>query len=129
GMDNILLFAALFSAIVTAFLIESYKLLKVDNEEIIASGIPAMVGLLQSIATSQPPSVIVEETSSPMDFKATRASVVINAAWFLSLTLSISVALLAILVKQWGDKYRRHDLSPPGIQARIRQSRYMHYPS
>ncbi|KEP46387.1 putative transmembrane protein [Rhizoctonia solani 123E] len=124
GMDNILLFAALFSAIVTAFLIESYKLLKVDNEEIIASGIPAMVGLLQSIATSQPPSVIVEETSSPMDFKATRASVVINAAWFLSLTLSISVALLAILVKQWGDKYRRHDLSPPGIQARIRQSRY-----
>ncbi|KEP45397.1 putative transmembrane protein, partial [Rhizoctonia solani 123E] len=83
-----------------------------------------MVGLLQSIATSQPPSVIVGETSSPMDFKPTRASVVINAAWFLSLTLSISVALLAILVKQWGDKYRRHDISTPGVQARVRQARY-----
>ncbi|CAE6475481.1 unnamed protein product, partial [Rhizoctonia solani] len=87
GMDNILLFAALFSAIVTAFLIESYKLLKVDNEEIIASGIPAMVKLLQSIATSQPPSVVMDERSSPMDFKPTRASVVINAACHIGQTM------------------------------------------
>ncbi|CAE6495246.1 unnamed protein product [Rhizoctonia solani] len=125
GMDVILLFAALFSAIVTAFLIESYKLLQVDNEEIIAAGIPTMIELLRAIAANQTPSIVVNATNPSTDFKPTGIAVAINATWFLSLTLSVSVALLAMLVKQWGEGYRHgHDLSPPCFQARVRQARY-----
>ncbi|CAE6442281.1 unnamed protein product, partial [Rhizoctonia solani] len=125
GMDVILLFAALFSAIVTTFLMEGYKRLQVDNEEIIATGMPIIVNLLQAIATNQIPSTDLNATITFNDFKPKRADVAINAAWFLSLTLSVSVALLVMLVKQWGEGYRHgHDLSPPCVQARVRQARY-----
>ncbi|CAE6476451.1 unnamed protein product [Rhizoctonia solani] len=84
-----------------------------------------MVELLQAIATGQQPSSAVNITKPSTDFKPSRAAVAINTAWFLSLTLSVSVALLAMLVKQWGEGYRHgHDLSPPCVQARVRQARY-----
>ncbi|KAG8712755.1 hypothetical protein FRC11_014284 [Ceratobasidium sp. 423] len=84
-----------------------------------------MVELLQAIAANQTPSIIVNTTNPSTDFKPAGTAVAINAAWFLSLTLSVSVALLAMLVKQWGEGYRHgHDLSPPCVQARVRQARY-----
>ncbi|CUA71125.1 hypothetical protein RSOLAG22IIIB_09339 [Rhizoctonia solani] len=126
GMDIILIFAGLFSAIVTAFLIESYKSLKQDNEDIIATSTTLMVGLLHAISTGQPSRDLnATVLSSPPDFEPTTTAILINAAWFLSLTLSITVALLAMLVKQWGEGYRLgHGLTAPYTQARTRQARY-----
>ncbi|CAE6488068.1 unnamed protein product [Rhizoctonia solani] len=125
GMDVILLFAALFSAIVTTFLMEGCKRLQKDHQETIAAGIPIIVNLLQAIATNQPPSMELNATLPLNDFKPKKADIIINGAWFLSLTLSVSVALLAMLVKQWGEGYRHgHDLSTPCVQARVRQARY-----
>ncbi|KDN45485.1 hypothetical protein RSAG8_04809, partial [Rhizoctonia solani AG-8 WAC10335] len=111
---------------VTAFLIESYKSLKQDNEDITASGTVLMVELLHAISTGQPsPDLNIAAFSSRSDFQPTATAVLINAAWFLSLTLSITVALLAMLVKQWGEGYRSgHGLTVPHTQARTRQARY-----
>ncbi|CAE6487353.1 unnamed protein product [Rhizoctonia solani] len=124
GMDVIL---TLFSAIVTAFLVESYKSLKQDNEDIVASSAVLMVQLLHAIAINQPPSAsnATSFPASDSDFRPTVIAVLINLAWFLSLTLSMTVALLAMLVKQWGEGYRSgQGLTAPYTQARTRQARY-----
>ncbi|KAG8760021.1 hypothetical protein FRC11_001084 [Ceratobasidium sp. 423] len=124
GMDVIL---TLFSAIVTAFLVESYKSLKQDNEDIIASSTIIMVQLLHAIAIGQPPSAsnATAFPASTSDFRPTATAVLVNFVWFLSLTLSMMVALLAMLVKQWGEGYRSgQGLTAPYTQARTRQARY-----
>jgi hypothetical protein len=63
--------------------------------------------------------------ASDSDFHPTTSAILINLAWFLSLTLSLTVTLLAMLVKQWGEEYRsEQDINPPYLQARTRQARY-----
>ncbi|EUC60678.1 transmembrane protein, putative, partial [Rhizoctonia solani AG-3 Rhs1AP] len=124
SMDVLLLFAALFSAIVTAFLNESYKNLQPDAALITAAGVSRMVDLAEAIASREP-----APSSGPLptieNFHPTKNDIVINTLWFLSLALSISVTLIAMLVKEWGDGYRRGDrFSPYYVQARTRQARY-----
>ncbi|KAG8765900.1 hypothetical protein FRC12_007218 [Ceratobasidium sp. 428] len=124
GMDNLLLFAGLFSAVVTAFTIESYKRLQPDSAELTATGIAQITTLLEAIALQEVPNT-QNSTSVAADFQITASALIINLTWFLSLSLSILVALLAMLVKQWGEVYRSgHQLTPPCVQARIRQSRF-----
>ncbi|KDN33543.1 hypothetical protein RSAG8_13366, partial [Rhizoctonia solani AG-8 WAC10335] len=109
------------------FLIESHKSLRKDNEDTIASNTILMVELLHAIATKQPPSTLnmTALSASNNDFHPTTSAVLINLAWFLSLALSITVSLLAMLVKQWGEGYRfGHGLTAPYTQARTRQARY-----
>lgn len=82
-----------------------------------------MIDLLRAIASPNTAANITESSSA--DFEPAASDVLINVAWFLSLTLSVTVALLAMLVKQWGECYRSgHDLTPPCVQARIRQARH-----
>ncbi|EJD35656.1 hypothetical protein AURDEDRAFT_17483, partial [Auricularia subglabra TFB-10046 SS5] len=82
------LLAGLFSAVVTAFTIESYQWLHDDSGD-------ASVQLLAQIASllNDNRTVPVPSTSVVPDKSATR----INAYWFLSLTLSLSAALIGIL--------------------------------
>ncbi|KAH9930646.1 uncharacterized protein B0H18DRAFT_992767, partial [Fomitopsis serialis] len=76
-MDNLILFAALFSAVLAAFVVESYQNLQADPNA-------ASVDLLQRILAT-----------------LHHSDVCINALWFASLVISISTAFLAILAKQW----------------------------
>ncbi|KAG8701474.1 hypothetical protein FRC09_005344 [Ceratobasidium sp. 395] len=116
--------AGLFSAIVTAFVIESYKSLQQDNAQVAAEGIVRMTELLQAIAAGERLNA-TNSTSAQPSFQPTSAAIVVNFTWFLSLGLSIIVALVAMLVKQWGQGYRSgSDLAPPCTHARIRQSRF-----
>ncbi|CAE6477319.1 unnamed protein product [Rhizoctonia solani] len=118
---------ALFSAVVTAFLIESYQDLSPNYEKITADGMIALIDLTRVIASGK---IVVDTTErSPIppnsDFKPTKTSIIVNTLWFSSLTLSITTALLTLLVKQWTEGYLfGHGLTTPCIQARIRQSRY-----
>lgn len=47
----------------------------------------------------------------------------VNLVWFISLCLSIMVALLASLAKQWCNSFISDRIAPPCNQARIRQAR------
>ncbi|KAG8746616.1 hypothetical protein FRC10_004218 [Ceratobasidium sp. 414] len=117
-------YAALFSTIVTSFVIESYKNLRKDSAEVTAEAVTQIVGLLQTIATGESP-IPRNSTSLPDIFHPTSTAIVVNVTWFLSLSLSVLVALAAMLVKQWGEGYQAgRGLIPPYIQARIRQSRF-----
>ncbi len=87
---------ALYSAVVTAFLIESYKWLQADasdNTVLLFSQISA-----QMANQSQPAAFI------PF-YAPTSSQITINVLWFTSLVLSLSAVLLAIMVKQWLSEY------------------------
>ncbi|CAE6458331.1 unnamed protein product [Rhizoctonia solani] len=124
GMDALLLFAALFSAIVTAFLIESHKSLQPDTALIIAAGVSRMVDIMEARASSEPaPSGVPLPKLD--NFHPSQKDIVVNGLWFFSLALSMLVTLLAMLVKEWANVYRREDrFTPYYVQARTRQARY-----
>ncbi|PPQ80342.1 hypothetical protein CVT25_003625, partial [Psilocybe cyanescens] len=87
----------LFSAVVTALIVESYRPLQSDPNDII-------INLLSHIATridgplDSNPIVIppVMQTLSP-----NASSVRVNASWFVSLVLSLITVLVGIIALQW----------------------------
>ncbi|KAJ7589112.1 hypothetical protein C8J56DRAFT_937789, partial [Mycena floridula] len=125
SMDGIVIYAALFSAVVTAFLIESYKSLSVDPNSVMILIMHQMSQQLAALSNqSQFPALLPPPDQLP--FTADPSSVVTNAFWFLSLGLSLTCALIATLVQQWASDYitaieRRQD---PEKQGRIRAFLY-----
>ncbi|KAL0567482.1 hypothetical protein V5O48_014507 [Marasmius crinis-equi] len=85
-----LLQAGLFSAVVTAFTIESYQWLSEDPQD-------TTVALLRQI--SQQMSNMTVTHIKP--FEASSSNVRINGFWFLSLIISLVDALFGLLCKQW----------------------------
>uniref|UniRef100_A0A0W0G813 DUF6535 domain-containing protein n=1 Tax=Moniliophthora roreri TaxID=221103 RepID=A0A0W0G813_MONRR len=92
-IDNVLVFAGLFSAIITAFVIESYYWLDEDFAD-------TTVALLTKL-------ILVQANGSqfvslePIPFKADASSVRINVFWFFSLIFSLTSVLFGPLCKQW----------------------------
>lgn len=124
SMDVLLIFAALFASILTAFLIESTKELKNNYRE-------QTVRLLEQIARS------LNSTSSdylpPEPLKPTPNSHLVNRLWYSSLALTLSSAVGAMVAKQWLSEYMtdltfesRHHASQERFQreARLREFRY-----
>ncbi|KAJ7575005.1 hypothetical protein C8J56DRAFT_1172366 [Mycena floridula] len=116
-MDGLLLFAALFSAVVTAFIIEGYKTLSPD---------PSAMTVVLLYHISQQLSTITNTTElqiSLPDFATSPTlALITNIFWFLSLALSITCALTATLIEQWASDYVRaiERREAPAIKARIR---------
>ncbi|KAJ7099833.1 hypothetical protein C8R44DRAFT_947265 [Mycena epipterygia] len=122
-MEGLLIFclmrypkAALFSAIVTAFIIESYKTLNSDSGNLT---VHLLSQISQQLAAAANGSTFDIPQSIPFTPPAT--SVVCNAFWFISLGLSLACALVATLVEQWAREFlHRTDMrSAPLIRARM----------
>jgi len=87
--------AGLFSAVVTAFIIESYKTLQADPQD-------AMVSILSQILVRLDNSTTASlNPLAQAPFTPSRAAERINAFWFISLVLSIATALIGIISLQW----------------------------
>ncbi|KAJ7218996.1 hypothetical protein C8J57DRAFT_1149196, partial [Mycena rebaudengoi] len=112
-MDGMLIFAGLFSASLTAFIIESYKKLSPDTGEV-------AVALLAQIS-DQLAGKAGNNTLTATPFVPDTTALICNALWFISLGLSLSSALIATLLEQWArDFLHKTDLrSVPVIRARI----------
>ncbi|CAE6455509.1 unnamed protein product [Rhizoctonia solani] len=122
NLDLMLLFAALFSAILTAFLIESTNMLQQDPLDTSAA-------LLLFIAQSQrrmelgiPAQTLDNIDTTP--FSPTLSSRFINGLWFTALALSLSAALVAMLAKEWLAAYLAKAARPAYDRALARQIRY-----
>ncbi|KAK6977341.1 hypothetical protein R3P38DRAFT_2810523 [Favolaschia claudopus] len=115
-MDGMLIFAGLFSAILSAFLIESYKSLTPDSEDRMATLLGQISTQLSGIANGTRINI-----PPPEPFVVSISSLVCNLLWFISLGLSLSSALIATLVEQWARDFRyKTDMrSSPVIRARI----------
>ncbi|KAI0315777.1 hypothetical protein OF83DRAFT_1173516 [Amylostereum chailletii] len=101
--DGILIFTGLFAATVAAFIIEFYKTLNPssgDSAVTLLSGISSQITAVSNGTQAGPP-------SSPRSFHAPTSSVRISSLWFISLFLSVYVALASTLVQQWCRRYLR----------------------
>ncbi|KAG5719906.1 hypothetical protein E4T56_gene9178 [Termitomyces sp. T112] len=121
-MDSTLIFAGLFSAAVTAFLIDSYKLLQVSSSDVTNNLLEQMLAV-QIVGASLNTSAIPLPTAVPTpSFKPSASAVIINVLWFLSLSCSLAAALCATLVQQWTRDYlqRIHQSNQPQRRGKIR---------
>ncbi|KAJ7912047.1 hypothetical protein B0H13DRAFT_1527830, partial [Mycena leptocephala] len=90
-MERLLILAALFSSILTAFLIESYKSLNPDSGDV-------TVQLLSQISHAY-------DIPRPTPLKPSTPSLICNALWFISLGFSLTCALIATFVQQWAHDF------------------------
>ncbi|KAJ7670852.1 hypothetical protein DFH06DRAFT_142693 [Mycena polygramma] len=115
-MEGMLIFAGLFSASLTAFLIESYKTLNPDSGD---TTVLLLAQISQQLAAS------VNGTTfpipPPVPFTPPTSSLICNILWFISLGLSLTCALVATLLEQWArDFLHRADMrSAPVVRARV----------
>ncbi|EEB95966.1 hypothetical protein MPER_04982 [Moniliophthora perniciosa FA553] len=92
-IDTLLVFAGLFSAVVTAFVIESYQWL---NRNPADTTVALLTQISKQLGNS---SVPFDESLSTSTFQASALSVRVNTFWFLSLILSLTSGLFALLCK------------------------------
>ncbi|KAF9650923.1 hypothetical protein BDM02DRAFT_1219843 [Thelephora ganbajun] len=123
-IDTLLVFAGLFSAIVTAFIIESYRWLSQNPQD-------TAVELLAEISAKlngNTPTKRFEEpltlAANNVPFSAPLSAVVINSLWFVSLVVALSSAFIGILVKQWLREYMRPVSATPIDALSLRQLHY-----
>ncbi|PVF94129.1 hypothetical protein CPB86DRAFT_64917 [Serendipita vermifera] len=115
-LDSLLIFAGLFSAILSAFLIEVRKGLQEDLQEKTNNLLYILIQLQQN-ANDTP-------IAQPSPFRPTASTLQINTFWFLSLILSLMSALGASLAKGWVMQYAS---TTPGVSARDACSRHRRF--
>ncbi|KAH9017751.1 hypothetical protein EDB83DRAFT_2232219, partial [Lactarius deliciosus] len=130
-MDGVLLFAGLFSAALTSFIIDKIQDLQVDPAQQMVYYQQQNVALLVQISnqvSSIAPQVSIPSTSPPPypTFSPNSTDVRVNAFWFMSLVFSLTAALLATLIQQWVRDYMHvfKRYSNPLKSARLRQYLY-----
>ncbi|THG93445.1 hypothetical protein EW026_g7795 [Hermanssonia centrifuga] len=103
NIDALLIFAGLFSAVLTVFVVPSYLLLQPDNSQLtvqLLAQISAQLAHFEII----PPFIASDTSASPV-FQVSTSARWMNCLWFLSLIFSLSSALFSILAKQWIGEY------------------------
>ncbi|EKM52042.1 uncharacterized protein PHACADRAFT_102800, partial [Phanerochaete carnosa HHB-10118-sp] len=129
-IDTLLVFAGLFSAILTAFLVQTYPMLQVDNtdttNQLLAIGVATQLRTAGTIITdtlNQTLATFSDALSAP--FLPSAAVRWINVLFFLSLIFSLAAALFSILAKQWIREYLKWNspLALPRENVLVRQLR------
>ncbi|KAK0483886.1 hypothetical protein IW261DRAFT_1417647 [Armillaria novae-zelandiae] len=111
-VDVLLVFAGLFSAVVTTSVAQTSRSLQADYTEI---------ALLQA----GPPWTLVPSPLNPnTSFIASTTSIWVNGLWFTSLALGLTTALVSVLVKQWLHHYMALPSGTPRERSLLRQFRF-----
>ncbi|SJK99405.1 uncharacterized protein ARMOST_02703 [Armillaria ostoyae] len=99
-IDVLLVFASLFSAVLTTFVVQTSQNMQPDFNE------ASMLLLFEILKATTLNGSKISIPSSPTDFfSPDHSDEWMNSLWFVSLTLSLITALVAILVKQWLHQY------------------------
>ncbi|KAG9119465.1 hypothetical protein FRC07_005499, partial [Ceratobasidium sp. 392] len=120
NLDVMLLFAALFSAILTAFIIESVTLLQEDSDDLTVTLLLAIAQSQQRIEQGAPDKLPPIERPA---FSVPLTARWINGLWFMALALSLSAALIAMLAKEWLTEFVVSRPRPPRTYALMHQRR------
>ncbi|KAG6890060.1 hypothetical protein C0992_003158 [Termitomyces sp. T32_za158] len=96
--------AGLFSATVTSFIIESYKLLKTDPTEMTNNLLSRLLVAQTSGTTANLTTAEILELNLTT-FVPRVSAITINVLWFLSLSCSLGAALCTTLVQKWVRDY------------------------
>ncbi|KAJ3559501.1 hypothetical protein NM688_g306 [Phlebia brevispora] len=104
-LNNLLVFAGLFSGVVTAFTVQSYTWLQQDPgtaTDIILARISLQLSsfvTMPGLTNSSAPAISLQDATS--SFAPGSIAVPVNVLWVLSLTLSLVSAFFALAVQQW----------------------------
>ncbi|PSS32118.1 hypothetical protein PHLCEN_2v2114 [Hermanssonia centrifuga] len=128
-IDTLLVFAGLFSAVLTAFLAISFQLLQQDDSQIyvgLLSRISSQLESFQHVPSFLNSALSPLPSPSPPPFCPSTTARWINILWFLSLVFSLTSALFGILAKQWIREYLQWNsaLAPARENVLVRQLRF-----
>ncbi|PVF97757.1 hypothetical protein CPB86DRAFT_734357 [Serendipita vermifera] len=96
SLNTLLIFTALYSAVLTAFIIESMKLLEEDPAETTRD---ILLIISRQLANSSFPAF------EPTAYETPQYAIVVNGLFFTSLSCALIAALLAVLALQWVANY------------------------
>ncbi|KAF9004486.1 hypothetical protein BDZ89DRAFT_1095684 [Hymenopellis radicata] len=116
GLDVMLVFAGLFSAVVTSFLVQVSQNLQADYAQMSALLLHDLRFCFQYLLSFSRPA---------QKFVPDAIDVWINGLWVVSLTVALVVALAAVLVKQWLHHYVSLPSGTPMDCSHVRQFRFM----
>ncbi|KAG8941021.1 hypothetical protein FRC03_004918, partial [Tulasnella sp. 419] len=114
-LNSLLMFAGLFSAINTAFIIESIKDLKRDQAETTNELLRVLIRNLHD-----PSAYSSQDVNAPAKFKASRVAILVNSNFFASLSCALLTALGAVMAKQWLNHYE-NDGPPKPVPEKCRE--------
>ncbi|KAI0264566.1 hypothetical protein BGY98DRAFT_900314, partial [Russula aff. rugulosa BPL654] len=114
--DSVLVFSGLLSATVGAFIIEFYKKLSPDSGDQTV----ALLGQISQQLANFPGGNYSNAAVQPSPPSASMICVI--AIWLISLLLSLTSALMAIMLQQWARRYVELPKAPsqPNHRARVR---------
>ncbi|KAK0441030.1 hypothetical protein EV421DRAFT_2057839, partial [Armillaria borealis] len=126
NVDVLLVFAGLFSAVVTTFVVQTSQSLQADYAQASASLLFELLLVQRAIANGSPVDTIPVSSLNPQTvFVPSATDVWVNGLWFTSLFLSLTTALVAVLVKQWLHHYVVLPSGTPRDRCFVRQYRYL----
>ncbi|KAF8910708.1 hypothetical protein CPB85DRAFT_1435178 [Mucidula mucida] len=106
ALDVLLVFAGLFSAVVSTFLTQTSQSLQVDYSQVSAYMMYEMLHLQRAMMDGRPASSVVSSNITPTSpVRPSRTDAWVNVLWYTSLALSLTTALMAVLTKQWIHQY------------------------
>ncbi|PBK85999.1 hypothetical protein ARMGADRAFT_890355, partial [Armillaria gallica] len=126
GQVNILLvFAGLFSAIMSAFIAQSTGNLQPDYEKLLAFLLFDHINIHLALASGISPDHITTSSTDPTThFTPNPLDSCVNGLWFSSLTLSLATALFAVLADGWYCHYLSPIAGNPQVHACTQHLRY-----
>ncbi|KAH9830362.1 uncharacterized protein C8Q71DRAFT_727595 [Rhodofomes roseus] len=122
-MDVFLVFAGLFSATVTAFLLQSASSLS-DPTKINNYLLAELIAVQRAAANGTSMDSVDPSPYAPGDTTGEPVDVWVNALWILVLMAALMTALLAFLVKQWLQHYLSVVQGTQRDRALVRQYRF-----
>ncbi|KAJ3477768.1 hypothetical protein NLI96_g10234 [Meripilus lineatus] len=123
NIDTLLVLAGLFLASVTAFSIESYKMLQPDPSDVSMEVLLQISLQLNSLSVTPRFINSTSVPASPPPFSPSPMLVWVNALWLSALLLSLATASLGLLVKQWLREYLSDSPTSPEQHCQIRMFR------
>ncbi|KAL1714507.1 hypothetical protein EV715DRAFT_187370, partial [Schizophyllum commune] len=122
-LDVLLLFAGLFSAVVTTFVVESLQALSPNYAQITASLVDELARMQRAIAEGSP---VGDVTRSQLKYDSVThagTDVWVNGLWLTSLCLALLTSLLSVLAKQCIQHFSSLPLRTPREYAHVRAER------
>ncbi|KAI0659750.1 hypothetical protein C8Q70DRAFT_93157 [Cubamyces menziesii] len=133
-LDTLLVYAGLFSVVLIASNVESYRLLQSNDADAAVSAVKELSAHLHAIALSDSAGAAARALRTPRDdvaleFRPLTFVVWVNCLWFLSLILSLasaSIALLVSLSERYLEVRRNHVPLRPRVIATVRPRYWDH---
>ncbi|KAL1683453.1 hypothetical protein EV122DRAFT_286211 [Schizophyllum commune] len=123
-LDVLLVFAGLFSAVITTFVAQSSLKLEPDYTKITASLVYELVLVQRAIRMGSPVSDVPSARLSFESDTYRATDLWVNGLWLTSLVLALVTALASVLAKQWIQYFTSPGGSTPREHAHIRQYRF-----